>query len=83
MPGCGSTISKSQFSGMDRVIDVTLNPSQATKYTLTAQWVKDGREVVRKKEVELLPGQETKVAFSDMDSGSNSVPTNPPINPNG
>jgi hypothetical protein len=74
---------QAQFSGTDRVIDVTLNPSQATKYTLTAQWVKDGREVVRKKEVELLPGQETKIAFSDMDAGSTASPTNPPINPNG
>jgi hypothetical protein len=72
-----------QYNGIDRVIDVTLNPNQATKFTLTAQWVKDGREVVRKKEVELLPGQETKVTFSDMDAGSTSGPTTPPINPNG
>jgi len=74
---------QAQYSGTDRVIDVTLNPNQATKCTLTAQWSKDGREVVRKKEIELLPGQETKVAFGDTETGSNSVPSTPPINPNG
>ena len=63
-------------------IDVTLNNNQQTKYTLTAQWFKDGREVVRKKDVELQPGQETRIAFGDSDSATNGTELNSnPVTP--
>jgi uncharacterized protein (TIGR03000 family) len=84
-------------NGADRSLDVALPSSQMQRYTLTAQWTKDGREVVRKKDVELRPGQESTVSFSDADvsgttgeqlhnnpnaaPGSNPTPTNPPTNP--
>jgi uncharacterized protein (TIGR03000 family) len=77
-----------QVGGAERALDVAVPSGQAQKYTLTAQWVKDGREVVRKKEVEVRPGQETTVMFSDseQDAGvsNEQIPVNPttPPNPN-
>jgi len=71
-----------------------VNP-QPQKFTITAQWVKDGREVVRKKEVEVKAGQESTVTFSDNEAlapdqngngNTEQIQTNPnalPPNPNG
>jgi uncharacterized protein (TIGR03000 family) len=71
-----------QPGSTDRSFDISLPANQPMKYTLTAQWVKDGREVVRKKEVEIRQGQESTVAFSDADeAASEQVPTNPNVSP--
>jgi uncharacterized protein (TIGR03000 family) len=73
-----------QMGGADRTLDVSLASNQSQKYTLTAQWTKDGREIVRKKEVEVRPGQESTVTFSDTDDagGSEQIPSNPNATPN-
>jgi uncharacterized protein (TIGR03000 family) len=73
-----------QVGGAERALDIAVAAGQQQqKYTLTVQWVKDGREVVRKKEVEIRPGQETTVTFSDSDQDA-AVGNNEqlPVNPN-
>jgi uncharacterized protein (TIGR03000 family) len=72
-----------QMGGTDRSADVALMNNQSQKFTLTAQWVKDGRQIVRKKEVELRPGQESTVTFSDADEAgvSEQIPSNPNVSP--
>jgi len=80
-----------QVGGAERALDVAVGSGQQQqKYTLTVQWIKDGREVVRKKEVDARPGQETTVTFSDSDqdagvSNNEQLPVNPnpnQVNPN-
>lgn len=61
-----------QSSGTNRAIDVPLTTAQ--RVTVTAQWMKDGREVVRKKEVALRSGQDATVSFSDADVMAPAVP---------
>lgn len=57
-----------QSSGTDRSINMPLNSASAQRVTITAQWLKDGHEVVRKKEVEIRGGQEATVNFTDSDA---------------
>jgi len=72
-----------QTGGSERVFDLPVNGGQAQKVTLTAQWMKDGREVVRKKEIDLRPGQEVDVTIRENDAATSNgeqLPVNP--NPN-
>jgi uncharacterized protein (TIGR03000 family) len=68
-----------QSSGTQRSIDMPVTSSSPQKVTITAQWWKDGREVVRKKEVDIRGGQEATVTFTDADAGmpGEQIQTNP------
>jgi uncharacterized protein (TIGR03000 family) len=72
-----------QSMGTDRSIDIPFSSTSAQKVTITAQWMKDGREVVRKKEVDLRGGQEATVSFTDAESSAPGVDGEQiPANPN-
>jgi hypothetical protein len=69
-----------QSTGIQRSIDMPFTSTSPQKVTITAQWWKDGREVVRKKDVDIRGGQEATVTFTDADAGlpGERIPTNPP-----
>lgn len=64
-------------SGTERSIDVPLSVPGGQKVTVTVQWVKDGRDVVRKKDVTVRSGQEASVIFSDADALAEQILSNP------
>lgn len=66
-----------QSSGTNRSIDMPYSTTSPQKVTITAQWMKDGREVVRKKEVELRGGQEATIQFSDAEVVGEQIQTSP------
>jgi uncharacterized protein (TIGR03000 family) len=68
-------------AGTERVFDLPLNAGQPTKYTVTAQWMKDGREFVAKKEIEARAGQEADVAIAETD-GAMTNTEKLPVTPN-
>jgi uncharacterized protein (TIGR03000 family) len=70
-----------QLSGTERVFDVGVTGGQPQRMTLTAQWIKDGREVVRKKEVDVRPGQETSVTIDESDDASRPQGEPVPVTP--
>jgi hypothetical protein len=70
-----------QLGGTERVFDVGVTGG-SQKMTLTAQWMKDGREIVRKKEVDVRPGQETPVTIDESDDSSTPKGEPVPVTPN-
>jgi uncharacterized protein (TIGR03000 family) len=71
-----------QLGGAERVFDVGVAGGQPQKMTLTVQWVKDGREIVRKKEVEVRPGQEVTVNIQETDTEFAPNGERVPVTPN-
>jgi len=72
--------------GRDRSIDVPVLRDQTQRVVVTAQWTKDGHDVIRKKEVEMRAGQDLSVNFEESEAvvPAEPLPTNPaplPIKP--